>query len=129
MKKSAIRNIVFAFGIVMSLSLIPSTVSAKGGVHINLPGISIGVSDRYSRNRHYNRYDNRYRYNRSRGYYSPSYRSTTRKSYRRSNNYYYQPRRVYTPSYRSNICPDPGYSASYYEGHGCYEHLDHYHCD
>ena len=131
MKQSAIRTLLFAFGVVTSISLIPNVASAKGSLRIDLPGISIGVNDRYSGNSYYNnrysnRYNNRYRSNR---YYSPRYRSTT-KTYRRSNQYYYQPsRRVYTPSYQSEYCPEPGYSPYYYEDHGCYQHGDHYHCD
>ena len=115
---------------VISVSLVPNTASAKSSVHIALPGISIGFNDRYYSNRNNNRYrNNSYRNNsyRNNSYRNNSYRNN---SYRNSNQYYYQPsRRVYKPSYQSAICPEPGYSANYYDGHGCRQHLDHFHCD
>ena len=133
MKKSVIRTMLLTFGIVSSISLIPNVAAAKSSVRIDLPGISIGLNDRYSRNYYNNnRYNKRYRNNRYQRNYSPRYRSNSYRSnrYRRSNQYYYQPsRRIYTPSYQSEICPDAGYSPYYYEDHGCYQHKDHYHCN
>jgi len=108
MKKSVIRTMLLTIGIVSSISLIPNTASAKSSVRIDLPSISIGLNDRYSRNYYNNnRYNKRYRNNSYKRYDSPRSRSNT---YRRSNQYYYQPnRRVYKPSYQPEYCPESGY--------------------
>lgn len=123
MKHFTIRKILLVLGIATSVAVVPTTASAKASVHISLPGISIGLGDRHYQSRYYN--------NRYRSYqYVPSYRYVPRTTYRYQNQYYNSPsRRIYTPSYQSAACPEPGYSPNYYAGHGCRQHLDHYHCD
>lgn len=146
MKNPTIKKAVLCLSLFMATAAIPHLASAAPSVRIQLPSISIGVNDRNNQNRYYdNRYrNNQYRnnrYNNNRNTQRNSYRSTRtyrsyNKPYIRSYNNSYnrsydnqQSRRVYAPSYQSSICPTPGYSQNYYEGHGCYQHKDHYHCE
>ncbi len=122
MKNLTTSTLLLTVGIVTSIGLMPNIASAESSVRIDLPGISIGLNDRHS--------SDRYRNNNHQRYYLPTYRSSTNKTYRNSNQYYYQSnQRTYSPSYQSEICPEPGYSPNYYDGHGCTQHYDHYHCD
>jgi len=126
MRKLTISKVTLFFSLFVGMAMLPNYASARGSISIQLPGISIGVNDRYQQ-RYYDRRTRSYRYatpgriQTYRSYSYPSYRSN---SYR-----YPTSRRIYQPSYQSSICPTPGYSEYYYEGHGCYQHKDHYHCD
>lgn len=130
MKNLSIVKVLLTVGVFLGISTVPNYAAARTSVHINLPGISIGVADRQYRDRYNHRYHNNYY---QRYYYSPApsrtiKRRTIKRTYR-YNNYYQPSQRIYTPSYRSEICPEPGYSPYYYQGHGCRQHYDHYHCE
>ena len=132
------KALLLAISLTTAVSAAPTSASAAGRLHIDLPGISIGVNDRNSHydnrrseRRNYNRnyYNNsRNYYNNNRNYNNRSYRPSSR-SYN-SSNYYNVPRRqVYQTNNQSNYCPTAGYSEHYYNGHNCYQHKGHYHCN
>jgi len=135
--KQLAKYSIAAFSTALIMALAPNTASAGGSLHLDLPGISIGVYDdhryRYKRKyRHSKRYGHRYNdgYYRDRGYYRE--RRRARRSERRqrySNDYYYGGRdRYYDRPRRAERCPAYGYSRYYVRDRGCYKHKDHYHC-
>ena len=120
------RKFLAILTMMIAITAVPNTASARGSLHIELPHLSLGFHGGHHnkyRKRHYNNhrnYNNYYSNNNS--YYGSGY-----KSYQ-----HYQPQpRYYQPSYQNQngYCPTPGYSSTYYNGGGCYEHGDHYHCD
>ena len=153
MKLSA-KHLFATLGMLTVLAVTPTTAFADGSVHLDLPGLSIGLHDdhrSYKRHRkHYrNRYDNhrserrRYRQNRDHRYSDRHYRSGQRYnndrryySDRRYNDNYYSERRsnrrsnnnYRNDSYRVEVCPIDGYSRGYDRNRNCYEHKGHFHC-
>ena len=125
MKNLSIFKVLSVLGFLTAVTATPNYAVARTSVHIDLPGISIGVANRQYRDRYNYRYK---RNNYQRYYYSPAPSRSIKRTYR-NNNYYQQNRRIYTPSYQSEICPEPGYSPYSYQGHGCRQHYDHYHCE
>lgn len=127
---------VAGFCAVMIVALTPSTAQARGSVHIDIPGISIGVHDdhRYRHKRKYRQrrdhYNSRYRDRRD-NYYRE--RRKSRRDNRRnrySNDYYYGGgNNYYERPRRTQVCPTYGYSRYYVRDRGCYRHKGHYHCD
>lgn len=146
MKLFSINKLLVLSGIALSVAVAPTTASARGSVHIDVPGFSIGFHDD---NRHYRKRHKRYhkrhhskhysgrsnRYYDGYGYQSRGYRygsdSYRNRSYRNSykNGYRSGYKNSYRNDYRGDYCPTPGYSPRYYDDRGCYAHGDHYHCD
>ena len=126
---------------ILVISAVPNSASARTSIHVDLPHFSIGFQDnhrgkRYRKHQRHHRQHDRYsdrRYDRQ--YDRRSDRRSDRHYDRRSNDYYSgygysAPRsRHYTPRYDNDYCPTPGYSSRYYRNQGCYAHGDHYHCD
>jgi len=136
------RKFLAILTMMITVIAVPNTASARGSLHIELPHLSLGLHgghhNKYRNRHHSSRYNNHRNYN---NYYSNqnSHYGSGYKTYR-----YYQPQTRYyqsqprysqprynQPSYQnqSGYCPTPGYSSRYYNGGGCYEHGDHYHCD
>jgi len=129
-----------ALGLVLLLALAPGTAMARGGLYLDLPGLSIGVHNShgskyrhrksYRRDYRHNYYDDRYRsrrYDRRRDrqrYYNNGYNDNYYYGGRRSNRYYNysRPRRV-------EVCPLAGYSPYYLSDGECTKHKGHYHCN
>lgn len=117
-------------GLIALLLLVPGTAAAKGSVHIDIPGLSIGVhddhyrhhrkhyrGDRHHKKRHY-RKRHRQSYYYDPYYYDPYY----------SNQYDYRSgRRDYRSRYAPR-CPTAGFSEYYLRNRDCYRHKDHFHC-
>lgn len=129
------RRVLALLAMTISIAAVPSTASARGSVHVDIPGFSIGFHDhdRHYRKRHkrYKRHYRKHHRNHHRGYRYRSYDYYPRRSYR-YNDYYddyrgRSNRRGYRDDYE--YCPTPGYSSRYYRNRGCYSHGDHYHCD
>ena len=145
-KTKTFPKVAAAFAMIMMISAIPATASARGSVHIDLPHFTLGYHDEgyrshrshkrkhYRKNRRHNRYYNRHynshrnydrngysRYNNNQRYYNDGYYTSNR--YDRRNRNYNRSRS------RDNYCPTPGYSSRYYRNGGCYSHGDHYHCE
>ncbi len=139
------RHAVILFGAAGLIGLLsaPSTAQAGGSVHLNLPGLSIGVHDdhHYKKKRYRRHYRDRYYYDdhwRKKRYYKK--RHYKKRYYNRD--YYgsrYDRRRYYNDDYyyggrssrydrRRNYCPDPGYSSYDNDNLDCYRHKGHYHC-
>jgi len=128
------KKLVTMLTAVLTLSVVPTSASAGGSVHINVPGFSIGYHGDYYGRKHYRKNYNRAK--RSHRYYRNQYRDRDYYNYRprRSYNYYYdgyRSRDRYRSRYRNDYdyCPTPGFSVRYYRNRGCYSHGDHYHCD
>ncbi|MFT5574115.1 MAG: hypothetical protein ACI9FR_003052 [Cryomorphaceae bacterium] len=146
-------------GIVFLVAAVPSNSHAKGSVHLDVPGFSIGWHDnnRNYRNNHYksgrrhynhNSYDRKH-YDRKRydrrynDYYRDDYRN--RKHHNRNNNHYDNNRYYddyYSGGQRNNsrnsyydrpnvvaICPIGGYARYRDRNRSCYQHKGHYHCE
>lgn len=117
MKKPTISKVALFFSLVISVAMTPNLADARGSVQIAVPGVSISVNNGFSTNRYYN----------TRTYnYLPS-------SSLRNRNLPISSRTV-VPSYRSSYgssyyCPTPGYSASFIQNRGCYQHGSHFHCN
>ena len=145
-----VKSTLWALGLGFAVVFAATPAQAKGSVHIDLPGFSIGYyDDHYGSSRHYNRkyrhgkyyrdkyhhgkYDDRYRYDRT--HRSRSYTRSHSKGYynkRYDDRYYNQPySRSYDRSYRQSnvICPQQGYSRYRIERRYCTPHKDHYHCE
>lgn len=142
------RSALVFFGLAISAALVPPTASAKGSIHLDIPGISIGYHTNHYRNgyrqkRHYNnhhRYNPRYNYynkryynrnyrNQDYGYSGRNYRNNDRSYYGRGYNDHRYSNRSRNRNYqRNDYCPDPGYSEYAYRDQSCYSHGDHYHC-
>ncbi|RBP53459.1 hypothetical protein [Arenicella xantha] len=124
---------VASLGLILLVGLTPTTAMAKGSLHLDLPGISIGVHDDHRKRQHRQhyrekRYQNRhYDRHQSRKYDRRSYRHD---SYRNdySRQYYYGGRDNQYRSRSSARCPSPGFSEYYYRNRDCYRHKDHFHC-
>ena len=130
------RSALVFIGLATIMALVPTTASAKGSVHIDIPGISIGYHDNYYRNsyrhkRHYNKHRRHYKKHRyyNKRYYDHGYSSRSYRNYDRSYDRGYQYRSRTRYYERDNYCPDPGYSSRAYRDRSCYSHGDHYHCD
>ncbi|MBT8115839.1 MAG: hypothetical protein KJP04_10670 [Arenicella sp.] len=118
-----------------SMALIPTTASARGSVHIDVPGFSIGFHDRHYYGKHH-RYRDRHHWRHKRHfkrhyrrdhYWRPRHRGYGSGYYDRGyRNYGYAPRSRY---YGGTLCPTPGYSPYWYGGGNCYAHKGHFHCD
>jgi hypothetical protein len=146
MKLSA-KHLFATLGMFTVIAVTPTSAFAKGSVHFDLPGLSIGVHDDHRSNsrhrKHYNNnhrsryndhYDNR-RYERrqhrrdhkrhSKGQrYNDNYYSSGRhdnRRYERRNDSYR------SDSYRVEVCPIDGYSRYFQQGRRGYQHKDHYH--
>ena len=105
MKFLSLRKALVPFGILTCVALAPTSASAKGSVHINVPGISIGFYDGH--HRHYKkkyRHRHRYRHHHN-NYYYYDYRPSYGYGYRLYDRGY----RYYRPSYRRPYCPIRGY--------------------
>jgi hypothetical protein len=142
------RKILALMAMVIATTAVPTSASARASVHLDLPGISIGLHDRhyghYDRHydRHYKqkrkhyrkhkRYKRHYNRHHSDGYYPRrSYRSYDSYDGYRSNGYRNDRHRndgYSRGGYQDNYCPTPGYSSRYHRNRGCYSHGDHYHC-
>ena len=135
---------ISALSVVILLALTPGTAMAKGSIHIDIPGLSIGVHDGY-RGKHKHRKHKRYY--RDNYYYEDHYRSNRydrrrdrrerKRDYyynnRYDNNYYYGSRKSkryynYSEPRRVQRCPNAGYSRYYLKNRGCSSHNDHFHC-
>ena len=133
-----IRSALVLFGLATSMAIVPTTASAKGSVHIDIPGISIGYYDNhyrksYRQKRHYNNHRRHNRYYNKR-YYNDSYRGNgySKRNYRSNDRGYdrsYNDRPRSRSYNRGNYCPIAGYSVNAYRDQSCYSHGDHYHCD
>jgi hypothetical protein len=146
MKLSA-KHLFATLGMFTVIAVTPTSAFAKGSVHFDLPGLSIGVHDDHRSNRrhrkHYNNnhrsryndhYDNR-RYERrhhrrehkrhyNKRHYNDNYNSRGRhdsQRYDRRNNSHR------SDSYRVEVCPIDGYSRYFQQGRRGYQHKDHYH--
>ncbi len=142
---AVLSSLFFSLISVMAIAAVPSTANAGGKIHLDLPGISIGVhGDRHYKKRHRRIHRNHHRHYDSHSYDSYRYKRKYRpKSYDRYydnkrnyygnrnyyDNYYYggNSRRYYN-NRRGNVCPDPGYSPYYNDNLSCYRHKDHFHC-
>lgn len=136
------KHFIAAFGLITVLAVAPTSAFARGSVHIDVPGFSIGIHDDHGykhRKRHHRKYRKRYsndRYYDDRRYrkrYYNNRRYNERRYKRRYNdNYYYSGRRnnrgYYNDRYRAEVCPTDGYSRYYDRNRNCYEHKGHYHC-
>ena len=126
------KALLIAISLSTAVSL-PSTSAVAGGLHIDLPSISIGVRDQnpyYNNRRTIRRNYNRNYYNNNRNYNNRNYRRyrSSPRSHSSSNYYNVPQRQVYRTDNQSSYCPTPGYSEYYYDGHNCYQHKGHYHC-
>jgi hypothetical protein len=146
MKLSA-KHLFATLGMFTVIAVTPTSAFAKGSVHFDLPGLSIGVHDDHRSNsrhrKHYNNnhrsryndhYDNR-RYERrhhrrehkrhyNKRHYNDNYNSRGRhdsQRYDRRNNSHR------SDSYRVEVCPIDGYSRYFQQGRRGYQHKDHYH--
>lgn len=127
-----------ALGLTLLFAMTPGTAMAGGSVHIDIPGLSLGVHDGHrSKYRHKKRYHKRH-YN---DYYDNDYRSRRyerrrdRERYYNSYNddYYYSGRRNsrsynYSRPRRVEVCPRAGYSRYYLRDSECSSHKGHFHC-
>ena len=140
--KLSVKHLLATLSMLTVLAVTPTTALAKGSVHIDVPGFSIGVhDDYYYRNRSYSRKSNSRRYN---NYYNDN--RYERRRYRQSRNRYYNNRRYndnyysggrqydrrydrgYDNGYRAEVCPIDGYSRYDDRNRNCYEHKGHFHC-
>jgi len=134
------KHLVAAFSLITVIAMTPTSAFARGSIHIDVPGFSIGVhNDRGYRSRghrHSRKYNRRY-YNSNRRYKKRYYNSrrynNRRYNNRRYNDNYYSGGRgynrgYYNDSYRAEVCPIDGYSRYYDRNQNCYEHKGHYHC-
>ena len=124
------------FSMVAMLAAVPSTASARGSIHLDLPHFSVGFHDdghrsyrkqRKHQRKHYrkhrrNDYNNHRRSYYNKRYYDNGYNTSYRSDRRYRNNYN-------PPRYSDNYCPTYNYSKNYYRNDGCTPHADHYHCD
>jgi len=132
------KHAIAAFGLIFAFVAAPTTASASGRVHIDVPGISIGYygDHGYRHKKHYkrkyrNNYYNDYRYNKRR------YNKRRYDNRRYRNNYYYGGSRYnnrYDNRYNSRDryyerCPIAGFSLRIDDRRDCYEHKGHYHCE
>ncbi len=133
--KQIAKYSIATFSAALMMALAPTTATAGGSVHIDVPGFSIGVHD-----------DHRYRYKRKyrhrRDHYNDYYRDSHDDYYRERrrarryerkrrnyDNYYYGGRdRYYDRPRRVEVCPTYGYSRYYLRDRGCYRHKNHFHC-
>lgn len=139
-RRLTLRFILFSLASVVGLALAPTPASAGGKLHIDLPGISIGVHDDhyYGKKKRYRKvYKNDHYYNGHRKYKRKKYHKRYRNDYYYGNryydDYYYEkPRRYYQRRQyrerRAPICPAAGYSPYYNDNLSCYRHKDHFHC-
>ena len=145
MKLSA-KHLFAALGMFTAIVVTPTSALAQGSLHLDLPGLRIGVHDDH-------RYDRRHRKHHRkhhRKYYNNNYRSRhndyyddyryERRHHRRNHKRHYNNRR-YNDNYYSGgryndyrndritveICPIAGYSRYYQQGRKGYQHKDHYH--
>ncbi|NND81235.1 MAG: hypothetical protein HKN50_02270 [Gammaproteobacteria bacterium] len=124
-----IRHAFLLFGLTTMVALVPATASAKGSVHIDVPGFSIGFHDsHYSHGRHYNKHRRHYNKHR-RHHYKHRYWHKRHDYYRHDYGYRDRPYRHRYDTYRYDRCPDPGYSRYNYRNRDCYRHKGHYHCE
>ena len=147
------KTVIAALGLLTVVAMAPTTASASGNLHLNLPGLSIGLHDndhghkqhrkRY-RNKHYrdNHYsqrryrDDRRHYNQhhhNRHYYDDRRDRRYYNNHRSYNDYYYSGRRNNDRRYSNNarrgdVCPMEGYSRNYNRNLNCYKHKGHFHC-
>lgn len=137
------RSALALFGLITTVALVPSTASAKGSVHLDLPGLSIGYHDnhyrhgryhkrkhyrkRHHRRHHYRGHRDRHYYNRHRDYGYRDYGYSHRGYRYYDHGYYYKPRKRHYN--RGNYCPTAGYSEYAYDNRNCYRHDGHFHCD
>ena len=140
-------------GMVTVMVVTPTSASAKGSIHLDLPSISIGLYDdhrshkRYRRhqNKHYrsrynDHYDNRryerrhHRRDRNRYYNSHQYNHNYYSSGRHDNRRYDRRNNSYrNDSYRNRgyqgaLCQIDGLSRHSDRGRNCYPHKGHFHC-
>lgn len=143
--KLSTKHLFATLSLLTALTLAPTSAFAKGSVHVDIPGLSIGVHDNhrsYTRHRNEKRHyregrDHYYsdrRYKRDRQYYNNRHyndrRSQSKRRYN-DNNYYSGSRynnRYRNDGYRVEVCPIDGYSRYYDRSSNCYEHKGHYHC-
>ena len=147
------KTLVAALGLLTVVVMAPTTASASGNLHLNLPGLSIGLHDEHHghrkhrkryRNKHYrdnhysqrryrdDRHHDRY-YNHHRHYYNDKRDRRYYNNHRSYNDYYYSGRRNNDRSYSNNsrpgdVCPMEGYSRNYNRNLNCYKHKGHFHC-
>ena len=151
------KTLVAALGLLTVVAMAPTTASASGNLHLNLPGLSIGLHDndhghkkhrkRY-RNKHYRdnhyshddrRHDRYYNQRRNhRHYYNDRRDRRYYNNHRSYNDYYYSSRRNNDRRYsnrsysnnsrRGDVCPMEGYSRNYNRNLNCYKHKGHFHC-
>ena len=140
------RSTLAVFGLISTIALVTNTASARGSVHVDLPGLSIGYQDNHYRpgrahkrahKRAYKRRHHRsHRGHNYRGYYN-RHNDYNYRDYGRSQNgygYYDQGYRSYDYKSRGrnynrgNYCPTAGYSEYGYRNRNCSRHEDHFHC-
>lgn len=119
-KSRLITVLASAFGL-LGIALTPVTAQAGGSLHLDLPGISIGVHDHQYKKKRYRRVyrNNRGHRSRHRNYRNDHYYDDykpRRYERRRSNRYYYN--RGYNNRYndRYNYRYNNGYNNDYYYG-------------
>ncbi|NNC99596.1 MAG: hypothetical protein HKN85_05395 [Gammaproteobacteria bacterium] len=115
----------------VAITALPNTASARGSIHLDLPHFSIGIHDDHRGYRKHKYRDRKRRHYRShRSYRKHRYYNNNRYYSDRYYNYrYYQPRARYYPPYSDNYCPSSNYSDRYYGNRDCLPHGDHYHCE
>lgn len=136
MKIPHFRKILALSAMAFSVAVVPTTASAAPSIHLDLPGLSIGLHDHHNRHyrKRYKRHHKRYYKDRYR-HYDNHYPRRSYRYYDYGNRYYdggrsnRSPRRYYDRHDRYDRCPTPGYSSYYYRNGGCYSHGDHYHCE
>ena len=105
--------ITFIAFTIMFVAMIPSSAYARGGVHIDLPGISVSVRDNYYNTNSYRRNSNKY----SHKQYRSSNKNRARKVYRnRSYNNNYNSRGYYNYGNQYNTY-NKGYNSGYKNGY------------
>lgn len=135
------KTLIATVGLLSALLTAP--IASAGSVHLNLPGISIGVHDghRYKDNRYRSHRSNDRRYYKKRKYqrhydnndyyYDRSSRNSKYDRRYNNNNYYGGNSNYDRRDYRSNrsqVCPTRGYTPRYDRNRNCYKHKGHFHC-
>ncbi|MFQ3245557.1 MAG: hypothetical protein ACJAYF_000222 [Arenicella sp.] len=145
MKLSA-KHLFATLGMFTVIVVTPTSAFARGSVHLDIPGLSIGVHDDYRsdrRHRKHQRKHHRKHYNTHRSRHNDHYDKRHYKNRRHNDNYYssgrynnqrydrrdnnYRNDQYYNDRRRVEICPIDGYSRYYQQGRNGYQHKDHYH--
>jgi len=136
-RRKTFTKFAAALAVLTMCVAMPSTASARGSVHVDLPHFSIGFHDNgyrsYRKHRkHYrkhrrNHYNDYRRNHHNKRYYNKRYYDDGNYTSYRSDRSYRNKQR--SRRYSDNYCPTYNYSDRYYQNDGCTAHGNHYHCD